>query len=109
MRTTAKELAADTRDPIAMLVFTALGIAGSLGLIPEGVTVSDLAMAVGYLMGFVAAFYSFLHHKDFKLAIRAGREMQEIAAKQHDDDEAAPKPIANLETTPTPDLDGASS
>ena len=94
-----------------MLVFTALGVAGSLGLIPEGVTVTDLAMAIGYLMGLVAAIYSFLHHKDFKLAIRAGREMQEIAAQQSGDDEAAPKPIADTPTTPmdAPSLDGPSS
>ncbi len=72
----ARELAADTRDPVGALIFMALGLLSSLDLLPAGMTAQDLGEVVGWTMGLVAAVYAYWHHKDLKIAIRAGREKQ---------------------------------
>ena len=95
MHTRVKEFAADTRDPIGVLVFTALGILSTMGLLPAGLTAADLGQLIGYLMGFVAACYAWWHHRDLKLAIRAGREKQAEIAELS----AAPDPVSDV-TTP---------
>lgn len=66
-----KQIAADTRDPIASVVFSLKGVAGALGWIPEDLDANTLAEIVGLLMGAVAGVFSFVHHKDYKQAIHA--------------------------------------
>lgn len=75
-----KQIAADTRDPVATILFSLLGMFGMLGYLPEDWTANDLAAFGGLVMGFVAAVFALFHHKDLKLAIRAGREAQARAA-----------------------------
>lgn len=87
-----KQIAADTRDPVATILFSVLGMFGMLGYLPEDWTANDLAAFGGLVMGFVAAIFALFHHKDLKLAIRAGREAQALAA--------APSPVHDDETTP---------
>lgn len=88
-----RQLAADTRDPVATLVFSLLGAAGAMGLIPADLDPNVLAEAVGFLMGAVAAGFSFVHHRDFKEALRVGLEAREAHL-------AAPEAITDDERTP---------
>jgi hypothetical protein len=87
-----KQLAADTRDPIATLAFSLLGIAGALGWIPDDLDPNVMAEIVGFLMAATAALFSLLHHKSFKQAMRAGAEALDRAAAPDApvDDQATP-------------------
>ena len=87
-----KQLAADTRDPVGMFVFGLLGMAGMLGLLPADWSANDLAKFGASVMSAVAGFFALFHHRDLKVAIRAGREAQALAA--------APSPVLDDQTTP---------
>jgi hypothetical protein len=78
-----KQLAADTRDPVAALAFGILFIVGSLGLIPEDADPNVLAEIVGAAMGLVAAIFSYLHRREYGPALRAGFEARERYLAEH--------------------------
>jgi hypothetical protein len=85
-----RQLAADVRDPIGTLVFSILGSLGALGLIPDNISANELAEGVGWAMAVVAAVFSFIHHRDFKAALRAG-----LAARAR---AGVPEALADQET-----------
>jgi len=72
-----QRIAADSRDPAATIVFAVLAIVGSLGLVPEDMDPNLLAEIVGYGMALVAGIFSFVHHRDWKQALRDGWEARE--------------------------------
>jgi hypothetical protein len=74
-----KKLAADTRDPLASIVFSLMGVAGALGWIPKDLDPNTLAEIVGLAMGAVAGVFSYFHHRDFKSAIHASLDAKEQA------------------------------
>jgi hypothetical protein len=88
-----KQLAADTRDPLATVAFGILGLGGALGLIPQDIDPNKLAEIVGLLMAVLAGVFSYVHHKDFKRAIRESLEAAE-------DKGATPEPITSQDATP---------
>ncbi len=87
-----KLLAADTRDPVATVAFSLLGIAGALGWIPRDIDPNLVAEVTGMLMGLLAGVFSLWHHRDFKGALHEGLEARERAT--------GPEKVAPDETTP---------
>jgi hypothetical protein len=93
-----KQIAADTRDPIATIAFSVLGIGGALGLIPADLDANTLAEILGFLMAALAAAFSLLHHKSVKPALAAAREAQERAG--------APAALLDDQKTPIDPIEG---
>jgi protein-S-isoprenylcysteine O-methyltransferase Ste14 len=84
-----QSIAADSRDPAATIVFAALAVVGSLGLVPEDMDPNLLAEIVGYAMALVAAIFSYVHHRDWKQALRDGWEARDRHRAEDDDTESS--------------------
>jgi len=93
-----KQFAADTRDPIATIAFSVLGIGGALELIPADLDANTLAEILGFLMAGLAAAFSLLHHKSLKQAIQTGLDAREAAG--------IPQVAKDDQKTPLDPIDG---
>ncbi len=85
-----KLLAANGRDPVAIVVFGLLGTLAELRLIPPDTDPNTVLAGVCYAMAGLAMIFTWLHHKDFKKAYAVGLE---VLARN-----GAPTAISDAET-----------